>query len=251
MHVLKSLHPTVVKRRPVQSAQLSEGEKFSIEAEVSLGFQELSYGSRNHWIGKLFNKGGYWFFYAPHFDLDSEDLVTWHHYKQCFPYARKHDLRTYFEPLNFAMAEFKINNLQRIAAFFAQIAHESGSMRWKEELASGAAYEGRRDLGNVRPGDGRRYKGRGLIQLTGRHNYGWASKQLRVDLINNPTLAATDPLLSARIAGLYWHSRNLNHYADMHNDRAFRQITRRINGGYNGLDDRFNHWRRIRRALYV
>jgi putative chitinase len=104
-----------------------------------------------------------------------------------------------------------------------------------EELASGQAYEGRKDLGNIQPGDGKRFKGRGLIQLTGRSNYEQYSKDRGIDFIKNPELIATDPNNCVDVAGWYWNSRNLNKYADQDN---VRKITKRINGGYNGLEDR-------------
>src|SRR5512134_1807593 len=80
-------------------------------------------------------------------------------------------LDRYFEPLAEAMPANDINTPLRIAHFLAQLGHESGDLRYSEELASGIAYEGRLDLGNTQPGDGMRFKGRGLIQLTGRANY--------------------------------------------------------------------------------
>jgi putative chitinase len=142
--------------------------------------------------------------------------------------------------LNRAMAEAGINTPRRQAAFLAQLAHESGQFRYMEEIASGAAYEGRRDLGNTQPGDGRRFKGRGPIQLTGRSNYEAASRALGIDLVNNPTRAA-DPDVGFRTAAWYWNTRNLNQFADSGN---FRELTRRINGGYNGLADREAYYRR-------
>ncbi len=140
----------------------------------------------------------------------------------------------YLPHLNAAMAEAGINTPKRQAAFLAQLAHESGQLRYMEEIASGAAYEGRKDLGNTQAGDGRRYKGRGPIQLTGRANYRAAGKALGIDLENNPTRAA-DPDVAFRIATWYWSSRNLNKYAD---SGDFNTITKRINGGYNGAADR-------------
>ena len=143
-----------------------------------------------------------------------------------------------------AMREFEITTQARAAAFLAQVLHESGGLRWFEELADGSAYEGRRDLGNVKRGDGRRFKGRGPIQLTGRSNYAWASRELGIDLIANPARAA-EHRIGWRIAGLYWQSRGLNGLADQ---GAFETITRRINGGLNGFADRKRLWAILKRG---
>jgi predicted chitinase len=136
--------------------------------------------------------------------------------------------------LNRAMQEAGINTPRRAAAFIAQLGHESGQLRYFEELASGRAYEGRRDLGNTQPGDGMRFKGRGPIQLTGRANYEAASRALGVDLVKNPELAAR-PDVGFRVAAWYWNSRGLNQLADKGD---FDGITQRINGGQNGAADR-------------
>ncbi|WP_414640798.1 LysM peptidoglycan-binding domain-containing protein [Archangium sp.] len=146
----------------------------------------------------------------------------------------------YLPHLNKAMAEAGINTPKRQAAFLAQLAHESGEFRYMEEIASGAAYEGRKDLGNTQPGDGVRFKGRGPIQITGRANYRAAGKALGIDLENNPK-RASDPDVGFRTAAWYWNSRNLNKYAD---SGDFKELTRRINGGYNGLADRQKYYQR-------
>jgi len=147
--------------------------------------------------------------------------------------------------LNSAMAEANITTPQQQAMFIAQLAHESGGFRFMEELASGAAYEGRADLGNTQPGDGVRYKGRGYIQVTGRYNYEQAGQALGLDLVNNPELAAR-PENAARIAAWYWTSRDIN---DAANAGDFLQVTRLINGGTNGLADRQAHYARAQAAL--
>jgi len=144
-----------------------------------------------------------------------------------------------------ALEKYGINTKLRLAHFLAQIAHESDHFRTLEEYASGAAYEGRRDLGNVVRGDGRRYKGRGAIQLTGRFNYRKFGKILGVNLEENPELAAT-PEISVLTALEYWKQRKLNDWADEDNGK---QITRLINGGYNGLKDRLEKVERAKRAL--
>jgi putative chitinase len=136
--------------------------------------------------------------------------------------------------LNRAMVEFEINTPLREAHFLAQVAHESDRFNALEEYASGEDYENREDLGNTYEGDGVRFKGRGLIQITGRANYGDCGKALGVDLVSNPTRLA-DPDLACRSAGWYWDTRELNGDADRDDVRT---ITRVINGGYNGLEDR-------------
>ncbi len=135
------------------------------------------------------------------------------------------------------MKRNNINTLLRQAHFLAQIGHESGELRFREELASGKAYENRKDLGNIQPGDGVRYKGRGLIQLTGRANYAEYSRTsgLNKDVEANPELVATDDLLCVDVAGWFWNKRSLNAIADKDDLEA---LTRKINGGLNGLDDR-------------
>ena len=129
---------------------------------------------------------------------------------------------------------YDINNKLRIAHFLAQICHESNGFVTTEEYATGDAYEGRKDLGNTAPGDGRRYKGRGLFQLAGRANYRQFGKALNIDLEAEPERAA-EPTLALRIACEYWKQRGLNAAAD--SDDAVT-LTKRINGGLNGLSER-------------
>ena len=130
-----------------------------------------------------------------------------------------------------------LDNPLRLAHFMAQLAHESGGFRYMEEIASGAAYEGRADLGNTQKGDGTRYKGRGPLQLTGRANYRKFGRALGIDLENNPIVAAM-PSIGLLIACKYWQDHNLNALADTDD---IKSITKRINGGYNGLTDRINY----------
>lgn len=148
------------------------------------------------------------------------------------------------DALTAAMAGGQINTRLRIAAFLAQIGHESGSLVYVKELGGPtyfAKYDGRKDLGNTQPGDGARFAGRGLIQVTGRANYGKASQALFGDdrLLRNPELLE-QPEGAAKSAVWYWSTRNLNALADA--DR-FTDITRAINGGTNGLEDRKARYR--------
>jgi len=141
---------------------------------------------------------------------------------------------------------YEINTPLRVAHFLAQAAWESDHFRTLTEYASGREYEGRRDLGNRHRGDGVRYKGRGAFQLTGKANYTEYGHALSLDLVNNPEWAAT-PHVSMLVAGEYWKRKNLNHWADQDNGR---QITRIINGGYNGLEGRLAMVERAKKAIH-
>lgn len=130
----------------------------------------------------------------------------------------------------------------RLAHFMAQLIHESGSFRYMEEIASGKAYEGRVDLGNTQPGDGVRYKGRGPIQVTGRANYRAFGRKIGIDIERHPEIAGI-PSIGLHLALEYWKDRGLNTLADIDDARG---ITRKINGGYNGLDDRLAHLAKVK-----
>lgn len=136
--------------------------------------------------------------------------------------------------LNQYLDGYGINTLLRLDHFLGQGAEETAGYMTLTEYASGSEYEGRRDLGNVDPGDGVKYKGRGIFQITGKYNYQQMSNILGVDLVSNPELAAT-PEIAVRTACEFWKSHNLNALAD--ND-DLEGITRRINGGTNGINDR-------------
>jgi predicted chitinase len=142
--------------------------------------------------------------------------------------------------LNYTLHRFDITTPARKQHFISQAAHESGLGLWVRELASGQAYEGRRDLGNVNPGDGPRFRGAGFLQLTGRYNY-----QRFADFMDNQNImqgytyvAANHPWLSA---GFWWHKNNMNEFID--SGATLEQVTRRVNGGLNGLEDRQNQFR--------
>jgi putative chitinase len=147
----------------------------------------------------------------------------------------------FLAPLVNGMAAAGISLPLQQAHFLAQIAHESGELRYTEELASGNAYEGRADLGNTQPGDGPRFKGRGLIQLTGRANYTSFKNASGVDVVTNPGQIATDPDLAVGISCWYWQTHNLNRLA-VGDDVA--PITKVVNGGYNGLAERQRYFNR-------
>lgn len=163
--------------------------------------------------------------------------------------ARIDRAEKYLQVIEAAMKEFEIATTRRQSAFLAQIGHESGGLRWTTEIwgptLAQSRYEGRKDLGNVVPGDGFRFRGRGLIQTTGRANFAATAAALGVDLVNSPELLST-PELAARSAGWFWRSRGLNELADAGD---IMRITRRINGGINGIDERLALYERAKKVF--
>ena len=127
-----------------------------------------------------------------------------------------------------------LNTGLRLAHFMGQCSHESGGFRYMEEIASGAAYEGRADLGNVQSGDGKRFKGRGPIQLTGRANYRRVGRKIGIDLESHPDMVS-HPSVGLLVGCVYWADRGLNAKADADD---LLGLTKAINGGVNGLEDR-------------
>jgi putative chitinase len=197
--------------------------------------------------------------------------------RAALPAARPTDIAHFVTPLAEACAEWGIDTPLRLAAFLAQIAHESGQLRALVENLNYSAeallrvfprhfdetqavayarqsqrigsrvYANRMGNGDESSGDGWRYRGRGLIQVTGKTNYAACGTALGLDLIDQPELLE-QPGPAARSAGWFWHSHDLNRPADA---RDIETITRRINGGLTGLDDRKAHYARACAALEV
>ena len=152
------------------------------------------------------------------------------------------EISSVFAPI---LDSYNINTKLRIAHFMGQVTHECAGFRTTEEFASGAAYEKRKDLGNNQTGDGKRFKGRGLIQLTGRANYNKIGKKLSLPLEDNPELAA-EPVISLKIACEYWQIRNINASSDRDD---LIKVTKLVNGGLNGLEDRRKYLQKAKTAL--
>ena len=167
-----------------------------------------------------------------------------------FKEAPRSRLERWVEPLNKALEKYEINTPRRVSAFIAQIGHESGYLQHVREIwgptPAQRRYEGRRDLGNIKPGDGRRYMGRGLIQVTGRANYRDCGVYLDLPLIVTPELLE-QPDHAVASACWYWNSRNCNALADM---GLFQELTKRINGGLNGYADRYKLYQRATEVVF-
>lgn len=196
-------------------------------------------------------------------------MITELQFKQICPKLAPALIEQYLPLLKVALIHYQINTPLRIAAFIAQLAHESGEFTHLEENLNYSAerlvtvfpkyfpdlavariyhkqaekiankvYSNRMGNGNEASGDGFRYRGRGFVQLTGKQNYLAASNGLGIDLVSNPD-AAGNPGTAFMVAGWFWDSRNLNKLAD---NKAFKLITKAINGGLNGLDHREKYY---------
>ncbi len=205
------------------------------------------------------------------------EQVTAAQLKEIMPNASDDNITLYLPGLNDQMAKFEINTSLRQAQFIAQIAHESGSLRYNTENLNYSAkallavfgkyfptqeeadayarqpekiasrvYANRMGNGDEASGDGWKFRGRGLIQLTGHDNYQQLTNAFDQDFISNPDPVADNPEYAVGAATWFWDSRDLNTYADQDDIRA---ITKRINGGYNGLEDREEFLARAKSVL--
>lgn len=180
-------------------------------------------------------------------------MLTDAHLKAIMPQMPAERRSRFLPAINRTLQIYSIHTPRRAAAFLGQLAHESGQFRYMEEIWGPTAQQKRYEpvtdlsvrLGNLRPGDGHLYHGRGPIQITGRANYKRYGQLLGLDLIAQPDRAAT-PEVGLSVAGLYWHSQGLNALAELLDDR---EITRRINGGFNGLAERIAFSERARLVL--
>lgn len=175
-------------------------------------------------------------------------MITKADIRRIMPNAPK-DIDADVAVLNEWAPKFGVNTPLRMAHFLAQIAHESGELRYTEEIASGKAYEGRKDLGNTQKGDGVRFKGRGYIQITGRANYqAYQDSGYCVgNLMAHPEWLCKSP---GRMKSALWFfaKKGCLKYADMDDPLM---VTRKINGGYNGRAQRLYYWRKAKKVLGV
>jgi len=150
-------------------------------------------------------------------------------------------LNIYVPLINKYMVEYNINNKLRISSFISNLLVESGRFNYTKEIASGIAYEGRKDLGNTIKGDGIKFKGRGLIQITGRNNYKQLTKDFGIDFIKFPELLE-QPDNACRSACWFWFNHNLNSISDTGN---FKKVVETINGGLNEYNERLWYYNQL------
>lgn len=145
---------------------------------------------------------------------------------------------TFVEPINDAMDRYLINTPARRAMFLANALWETGWLRYMRELwgptPAQLTYDARQDLGNRYPGDGQKYRGGGLMMLTGRFNFAECGAAIGVDLVTSPEFIAQPPT-AAKSGAWFWFRHGLNAIADLGD---FERSVRIINGGLNGFDQR-------------
>ncbi len=189
--------------------------------------------------------------------------ITQDQLKAIVPAIKDADMAKYLPWLQTELPVYRIDTPQRIGGFIAQVAHESASFSAVREFASGKEYEGRKGLGNTQIGDGEKFKGRGLIQITGRGNYAWCSEDLFKDnrLLINPALLE-QPQFAVESACWFWttakplnaicdHPEDWVHIWD-HDGRTYSKVewmTLLVNGGQNGLTERVSFYQRARQVL--
>lgn len=247
-----ALRDTVLKRFPVDSSSLGDADKMPFFQRDRL--EIVNYKKVDNHIKFLtleLRYLGSWYAFADHVQIDDPNipvLITLDQLAVIAPYtAIAQSLAPLIEHLNITMARYHINTPLRKAHFLAQIAHESDGFNTTREYASGTDYEWRDDLGNIYEGDGVKFRGRGLIQVTGRANYKSCGDALGIDLIANPS-RLEDYDLACLSAGWFWNQHGLNIHADFDD---IRKITRVINGGFNGLQDRINYLNRAKKVFGI
>jgi len=230
---------TKLKKKPVDSSQLQPNEFILVPAGKTYGIDKIELVEAGYSRVVLAANSGIFYIFNEHWDGTTKIVITKQQAKAIFGCDVSDAL---LKDLNDCLNRYAINTPARIRHFLSQIAHESGGLRWMKELADGWAYEGRTDLGNTKPGDGPRFKGAGVIQLTGRANYQAFSQS-----VNDPKVmegcayvAQTYPFTSA---GFWWATNKMNILCDQ--GATVEQVTRRVNGGYNGLEDRKYYYKKV------
>lgn len=253
---IRAKQDTWLKLSPKSNADLTDAEKFSFKTNSRFTVDSYTIDVPKHVRFTLGNddKGQpiliqserSWLAFIEHIELLDDDgsiikllgIITRQQAESV--YGRKLS-DGQLQDLNECLDKYKINNLPRIRHFVSQTAHESGGLRWLQELDNGDYLEGRKDLGNVSPGDGPKYKGAGAIQLTGRGNYQAFSNAIADPKVMDGSayVATKYPFTSA---GFWWWKNNMNALCDK--NPTVEQVTLRVNGGYNGLDDRKKYYQK-------
>ncbi len=240
MGIMKAKVATKLKVRPVDSAQLTQpNETIDVPVGKTYGFDKFEISDNGHLKVTLAANSGVYFVFPPHWDGLAPEIAQIVSQKQAEALFDNSITDVQLQDLNSCLNRYKITTAPRLRHFLSQIAHESGGLQYTQELADGSDYEGRDDLGNVNPGDGPKYKGAGVIQLTGRANYQSFSNAIADPKVMDGVtyVASKYPFTSA---GFWWDNNNMNALCD--GGATVEQVTLRVNGGYNGLEDRQHYY---------
>lgn len=244
---LRATSDSFLKRFPIQSSALPDSQKLSVKAGFELPVYECKI-SDNHYVFDTTDSRflGHGYAFLEHFELvggeaDTEKVLV---SKEQAEYIFNRTVNpNILADLNACLIRFGITEKEDIRHFLAQCAHESGGLRWLKELATGDDYEWRSDLGNNQAGDGRRYKGGGVIQLTGRANY----QDFAVFMGDPKIMDGVDYVAEkypVSSAGFWWKNNDMSRF--IANGATVEQVTKRVNGGYNGLSDRIYYYERAK-----
>jgi predicted chitinase len=242
---LVATQDTVLKRSPVQSSELVNTEKLPVmqgfEIVVTACTIENSHYAFESDDARFTGKG---YAFMGHFvAIGAVDAPTELVSAEQAEYIFERSVDTsILADLNSCLVKFGITEKEDIRQFLAQCAHESGSLRWLKELATGDDYEWRDDLGNTQEGDGRKYKGSGLIQLTGRENYTKFADFMGDPEIVNQGVDYVAKHFPASSAAFWWKNNNMSQY--IANGATVEQVSARVNGKHpaNGLSDRIYYY---------
>lgn len=252
MHTIIAKAATKLKRQPLDSAHLQPDEMIVVSVGKSYGVEVIEIADNGHFKVTLAANSGTFYVFSDHWDglnvsvqvtTGGQQLISKEQAEAIFGNPiHENEL----QDLNACLARYEINTSARIRHFLSQIAHESGGLRWLKELADGTDYEYRDDLGNTQAGDGPKYKGAGAIQLTGRANYEAFSQAIKDSKVMEGCdyVSQTYPFSSA---GFWWHNNSMNALCD--SGAAVEDVTRRVNGGQNGLDDRKSYYEKASRSI--
>jgi putative chitinase len=242
MNFLTASCDTLLKTHPVDSRHPNlpaDFKSIEIKAGQKIGYNWIREEENHHLIevNPPVNNRFNWYIFLPHFENNiASPVVRKNQVEEIFA-KRITDYQ--FQELDKCLKRFEITTIPRVRHFLSQVAHESGGLQWMVELASGSAYEGRKDLGNIYPGDGRKYKGVDAIQLTGRANY-----QLFANFTNDPRVMEGWSYVSKTYlflpSGFWWHRNNMNTLIDQR--ATVEMVSKRVNGGYNGLAERKRYY---------
>lgn len=241
MQTITATLETKLKKKPVCSSELQPTEMIAVPIGKCYGIDEIEPADGGHSKITLAANSGTFYIFNQHWD--GLYTISKQQADAIFGSDISSDL---LKDLNQCLIRYQINTPARMRHFLSQIAHESGGLQWLRELDDGSYLEGRDDLGNINPGDGPRFKGAGVIQLTGRSNYEALSKLLADPRVMEGCdyVATTYPFTSA---GFWWHNNDMNSYCD--EGATVEQVTKCVNGGYNGLDDRQHYYNKACEVL--